>query len=138
MFLGASAVVGFEAKIESRLCARVIRGCRDADARNGIYRAGAERDDHRHSNIVVLMCIAMLRKLSTYANGILSALRGYVEHVLQTLLGIEEAVTPDRVSRCASFGAARLIDGDCRVIAEAYLTRKNMHKYLVTSICYND
>lgn len=39
----------------------------------------------------------MLRKLSTYEDGILNALRGYVEHVLQTPLEIGEAVTPEHV-----------------------------------------
>ena len=39
----------------------------------------------------------MLRKLPTYEDGILNALRGYVEHVLQAPLEIEEAVTPAQI-----------------------------------------
>ena len=39
----------------------------------------------------------MLRKLPTYEDGILNALRGYVEHVLQAPLEIEEALTPTQI-----------------------------------------
>lgn len=47
--------------------------------------------------LLVLVCISMLRKLHTYEDGILNALRSYVEHVLQTPLEIQEAVTPAHV-----------------------------------------